>query len=135
MAIIDRDELYFLEDGTYEWQDKPFSGIAREYRPDKSVVSESEFVDGMQDGFTRGYYPSGKLYTETHWVKNSHHGPARVWYENGQMERDALYEHGILVKEKKWDDSGQLLKDFQITEDHPLFKILESRRLRNKLPS
>jgi len=127
---IDEDDLYVLEDGTYEWQDKPFTGIACEFREDGSVINETEYVNGMQEGIARCYHPSGKLYCETNWVKNSLHGRARDWYENGQIERDALYEYAILVREQKWDDNGKLVKDFRITEDHPLFKILMHRRNR-----
>jgi antitoxin component YwqK of YwqJK toxin-antitoxin module len=128
MLIINADELYVLDDGTKEWHDKPFTGIAREYRSDGSTVSDTEYLNGLQEGVARSYHPSGTLYSEDHFVNDGFHGLSREWNESGQLVREALYEHGILVSEKKWDESGCLMEDFTLTENDRLFKTLQDYR-------
>jgi antitoxin component YwqK of YwqJK toxin-antitoxin module len=129
MLIVDDDELFVLEDGTIEWKDRPFTGIAKEFRSDGSVVSEIEYVNGVQQGAARHYHPSGKLYSEDWFVGNSRNGPSHEWNEAGSLVLDAMYEHGILIREKRWNDEGELIEEYAISENDPLFKTLQDMRL------
>ena len=58
--IIDDDDLYLAEDGSYEYQDRPFTGTARHRTRNGAVVSEIEYANGLQDGLARYWYPSGE---------------------------------------------------------------------------
>jgi antitoxin component YwqK of YwqJK toxin-antitoxin module len=131
MIVIDDDELFWLYDGTYEWQDRPFTGIARSYYTNGDVSGEIEYVDGLQHGLARFFYAPGKLMGESHWRKNSLHGPKSEWFPSGNVRREALFEHAYLVRDRQWDESGNLMKDFTLTEDHPNFRLLEMSRKRH----
>jgi antitoxin component YwqK of YwqJK toxin-antitoxin module len=128
MTTINDDDLYLAEDGSYEYQDQPFTGIARQYRRDGTLLSEIAYVNGLQEGLARWWYPSGELNGEEYFVRNSRHGPSREWYPDGRLKRDTLYEHAIVVREQKWDENGKLVRDFTLTEDNPLFQILQGFR-------
>jgi hypothetical protein len=44
MKTIDEDELYCTEDGSYEYEDQPFTGLARDYSKDGKLISETVLV-------------------------------------------------------------------------------------------
>jgi antitoxin component YwqK of YwqJK toxin-antitoxin module len=129
MMEIDDNELYLTDKELYEFQGQPFSGKAVEHSPDGVLIGANEYVDGMLDGVSRVWYPSGRqLKEEEHFRRNSRHGPSREWFEDGRPKRDTLFEHSIRVSEKKWDESGNLVRNFVLSEEAPLFKVLEKRR-------
>lgn len=128
MVTINDDELYLTERDLWEYQGRPFTGRAREYSPDGALIGESEYVDGMLDGVLRVWYPSGQLHEEEHFRANSWHGVSREWYEDGKLKRETLLEHGICVQERRWDEGGNLISDYVLTEDNPKFTRLEQLR-------
>jgi len=128
VVTINEDDLVVDEDGTYVWQDQPFTGTARQYTRDGALISENSYVNGIQEGPARYWYPSGEPLGEEHFANNSRHGPSREWYRDGKPKRDAVYEHAVLVRDKQWDEKGNLGRDFQLTEEDPLYGILQSLR-------
>jgi len=128
MITINDDELYLMEDGSYEYQDQPFTGVARSYSPEGVLVSEIEYVDGLQDGVARYWYPSGEILGEEHFRRNGRTGVSREWYRDGRLKRETVFEHSIRVREKEWDEEGKLGRDFVLTEENPLFRTLEDFR-------
>jgi antitoxin component YwqK of YwqJK toxin-antitoxin module len=61
-------------------------------------------------------------FTETSWYKNGQkmslahfnddmqlHGITTWWYENGQKEAETLFDNGIPVYIKRWDENGYIL--------------------------
>ncbi len=129
MDTIDDDELlYNMKDGAFEFHDQPFTGVARHRSAEGSLLSEIEYANGLQHGAARYWYPSGELLGEEYFQRNGRTGLSREWYKNGKPKRETLFEHSIRLREKKWDEEGNLVRDFVLTEDKPLFKTLQEFR-------
>lgn len=128
---INFDELDFTDDLINTWNGKPFTGIAFEYNGQGKLISEVSFVDGIEHGIARDWYPSGQLKKETYLMWGGLHGVSREWFENGRLKSEAYGEYAILIKRKIWDEDGNLILDKHISENDPLYKILQSRRQRN----
>lgn len=129
MLTIDDEDLYLAPDGySYEYEDRPFTGVALRHSHDGQLVSEIHYVDGMLDGDARYWYPSGERLREEHFERNSHTGLAREWYRDGQLQRETLFDHSIRLREQRWDERGRLVHDFVLTEGDPLFRTLQTLR-------
>jgi hypothetical protein len=128
---VNIDDVVLVDD-LYEYQDRPFTGRAREYSPDGVLIGELDFVDGMLDGDSRGWYPSGQLKDEEHFRANGRHGLAKEWYESGKAKRETLFEHSIVVRDREWDENGNVIRDYVLDENAPQFKRLEARRRASK---
>jgi antitoxin component YwqK of YwqJK toxin-antitoxin module len=126
--IIDDDDLYLAEDGSYEYQDQPFTGMARHRTRSGAVVSEIEYANGLQDGLARYWYPSGEPLGEEHFRANGRTGLSREWYPTGQLKRETLFEHSVRVREQQWNERGELMHDYVLTEDQPLYRTLQDFR-------
>ena len=137
MTEIDADDLlYSMEEGIFLHDGEPYTGLAREYRPAGTLVEESTYLDGVQTGPARYWYPSGQRRGEENFLNNGLHGPCKEWHPNGQLRREAVFEHSILVRDRTHDEAGRLVGEFQLTENDPMFKILEaSRRIDRKTNS
>jgi len=128
LTIDDKELLYNMTDGSYEYQDRPFSGVARRYSRHGTLLSEIVYVNGLQDGPARYWYPSGELMGEESFRRNGRSGVSREWHRNGKVKRETEFEHSIRVREKQWDESGQIVRDFTLSKDDPLYKTLEQYR-------
>ena len=129
MLTIDDEELYLAPDGhSYEYEDRPFTGVALHHSRDGQLVSEIHYVDGMLHGGARYWYPSGERLREEHFERNSHTGLAREWYRDGQLKRETLFDHSIRLREQQWDERGRLVHDFTLAKSDPLFRTLQTLR-------
>jgi antitoxin component YwqK of YwqJK toxin-antitoxin module len=128
MIRVNFDNLDYTDEGLHVWQGKPFTGIAYENFPNGQRQSEVTFIDGIKNGTTREWYPSGHLETEQHIVHGSKHGECREWFENGQLKIETTYEFGILVRKKVWNETGELVQEFEITEHDNLYSVLQTFR-------
>jgi antitoxin component YwqK of YwqJK toxin-antitoxin module len=126
--IIDDDDLYLAEDGSYEYQGKPFTGTARLRARNGVVVSEINYVDGLLHGLARYWYPSGEPRGEEHFEGNGRTGPSREWYPTGQLKRETAFEYSVRVRERQWNEAGELMEDYVLTEDQPVFRTLQKLR-------
>ncbi len=124
---INHDDLDYTDELIFEWQEKPFTGIAYELEDD-TLQSEISYIDGVQQGITREWYLSGQLKIECLYKNGSLHGYYREWFKNDQMKTDRLYELAVLVRKKDWDVNGVLLEDFEIDEQHQQYSLLEKLR-------
>ena len=116
------DDLYYL-DG------KPFTGVA--YIMDDSgdwVQGEIEFKDGSESGVKREWWETGKLAYEGTLRGGRVHGKKRRWHYNGQLAEEGEYEYGIPVRERSWDEEGQLLEDYQLRETDPDYQRIQRYR-------
>lgn len=111
---INYDELDVSDDGQlHTYDDKPFTGIAYEEDHGGRLLAEDSFVGGVRNGASLTYYPTGNLQAEENLQGGGLEGLCRYWYENGQLRAEKIYDkHSILVKERTWNDSGELTKDW-----------------------
>ncbi len=130
IPTINEDDLYLCEDGSYEWEDKPFTGIAQTFYEDGTLSGEERYVDGLLDGVSRYFYGPNQLLGIETFRRNCRHGEAKEWWANGKMRRDAQLDNGFLVREKRWNEDGALTVDFLLSEDDPQYELLRSARKR-----
>ncbi|HET7077925.1 MAG TPA: hypothetical protein VFM49_10800 [Chloroflexia bacterium] len=107
------------------WEGKLLTGVAYDLQPNGRVWSEVEYIDGYEEGIGRTWYPSGQLQDETTYHHGAKAGPERQWFENGKLKRETIFEHSIRVKERIWDEAGNLIRDFTIDEQHPSYARLQ----------
>jgi antitoxin component YwqK of YwqJK toxin-antitoxin module len=50
-------------------------------------------------------------------------GICKIWYENGQLKEESLEEWGITAKRKCWDEMGNLIEDYEISEKDNLYDL------------
>jgi hypothetical protein len=121
---VARKEIIYEQDARYYHAGELYSGWADSEH--HGFREELEFRDGFRWGPARVYNPDGRLIQESHYRMDLDHGFQRSWNDQGRLEYEAQYEHGILRKEREWDDGGNLIKDFELPDDD--LQLLEMRR-------
>lgn len=124
LRVPERDLRYNDEEGIFYYGDRPFTGTAFNTYADGSPMSESQYEDGLFHGTARGWWESGQLEAEGSFVFGGLHGKARKWHANGQLSEEEEYEHATLIRSKKWDEAGNLIKDYELKESDPGYKSL-----------
>src|SRR5687768_10965460 len=102
------DELSLEDDMKYTYKGQAFTGIAFELSEGGALWIEDSMVEGRGQGFSREYFATGHLKSAENLDEDSLHGLCKYWYENGQLEAGRVYEHGILVQERTWDENGNI---------------------------
>ena len=102
------------------FQGQPFTGVGYDLHPVEGyVVTEQEYRRGFEWGWVREFSPDGRIESEHHREYAVTHGPFREWYPDGRLKAEGVYEHGIPLWEKQWDEAGALTRDWRLTEDDP----------------
>ena len=128
-------EFRFLrhdDDGRMLYQGNLFTGVAVERRPNGQLATQTDYVDGIEDGWVRGWHENGLPRKETFYQKGRAVGVRREWYSNGQLKLEAEIEHGYCLWQKEWDEKGELVNDYVLTEDHVGYQFLQQRRERER---
>lgn len=114
LTRVNYDELDLTDDyQRYTYNGELFTGIAYAEDDDGRLLEEDSLIDGVKDGVCRTYYRSGYLQIEEHLHKGGIQGIRRYWYENGQLQTEKVYdEHQNLIKELRWNENGELIKDW-----------------------
>lgn len=71
-------------------------GLFVEYARSGQVLSEGEYVDGLEQGIWRDYYPNGQLAAEGEYVNGREEGVWRFWNEDGDPEEPVRYVNGTV---------------------------------------
>jgi antitoxin component YwqK of YwqJK toxin-antitoxin module len=124
---VPAEELDFDDDQVFHYQGMPFTGVAYEEEQDGGI-SETAYVEGLQEGTSRVRYSSGALKSEAAFYRGVGHGRARKFRENGTLESETIYEYGILVQSSEFDESGSLVERFELSEDSPNYALLHAYR-------
>jgi antitoxin component YwqK of YwqJK toxin-antitoxin module len=93
---------------------KPFTGTAFELYANGQLLGEVNFQEGLRHGVSQGWYPTGQREFENHLEGDVGHGLSQSWYESGQLRSQELYEYGIKLQERVWDEQGNLVKDYSL---------------------
>lgn len=110
------------------YQGRPFTGVVYELWPNGETRSEVSYLDGIQEGLARDWYDSGALESEATYKDGSLHGRMAEWNLDGMMQLEATYELGVLLEREERDERGLSTNKFELTESHPNYEILQSRR-------
>jgi antitoxin component YwqK of YwqJK toxin-antitoxin module len=105
--------------------DEPFTGIVYENWPDGTLRSETEIENGLRKGFDRNWYESGQPQAESYHDRSVKSGFSREWFENGQLKQEIIWEWGIMIQKRHWDENEKLISEYQITSDSLSFKTLQ----------
>jgi antitoxin component YwqK of YwqJK toxin-antitoxin module len=135
--VIERDAMqrvlasslaYDSSEDAYYLDGKPFTGVAFTAAKDGFERSESEYRDGLRWGPTREWYAPGQPKVESNYFRGVLHGAAREWHRNGALAEHGVYEFGIAIWEKQWDENGQLTKERTLKETDSAFGRLQRLR-------
>ena len=128
VLTVNHDEVDFLPGPVCYWHGKPFTGIGCDFASDGRLLSEVEYVDGVQSGLEKTYYPSGKLQAETPYRHGVTHGCSREWHENGRLKSETYYEYSVPTYAKVWNEAGQLVSEYTLGKEESAFALLQSFR-------
>ena len=124
-----------------KWQEKKLykigveNGFFKEYASDGSIISEGEYVDGVEDGswlysyldykeegkYNNGrrdgiwkhYFSDGKLRFEGEFIDGMPNGRHKLYWDNGNIKEEGNYVMG--AKEGEWKKNNEDGTPFLIT--------------------
>lgn len=101
------------------YQGELFTGEVEERLGDR-VISLDVYVDGVPDGIEREWYNDGTLRSEGLIRAGRAVGYCRAWHQNGTPVEEQLFnDGGFLVKERKWDEQGNLTRNGEVASRGP----------------
>ena len=125
MIKVDYEQLEPSDDHlVLVYEEMPFTGIALEKSELGQMLTETSFVNGQRNGISKEWSDSNVLIREQHFVFDALHGQARQWHDNGQIWTEGLYELGICLHEKEWNECGEIVRDYQLNEACEQFRTL-----------
>lgn len=119
---------YDPESGRFTRGGTPFTGVVFSCWPDGRLEAESELRDGLNWGFSRSWRSTGGKLGEAEMRAGVLHGRAKEWHKNGQLAADGEYEYGIALWEKKWDEGGELVSEYELKPSDRRYRDLVQRR-------
>jgi hypothetical protein len=109
------------------FEGKPFTGVAFEEDEDGSLA-EDQFAEGLASGLSRKWSLQRQLIEERQLLGGALHGTVREWSTHGLLLRHATYESGICLTDRRWNEAGELINDYQLPADHPYQNTLKLMR-------
>jgi hypothetical protein len=82
---------------------------------------EVELREGMKWGRAQEWYRSGGLREDAEFALDVYSGRVRKWREDGSLISDQIYELGLRIESKCWDEAGRLVEDYRIADDDPSY--------------
>jgi antitoxin component YwqK of YwqJK toxin-antitoxin module len=119
---------YNEEDDRRSYASLLFTGVAYFLAKDGQLMYECEYRDGRKWGRAWEKYVNGTLYLERHYFDGLLHGEQREWHEDGRLAEEGLWEFGICLSSKKYDQEGVLQSTFLLTPSHALYRCLLQQR-------
>ncbi|WP_239384287.1 toxin-antitoxin system YwqK family antitoxin [Delftia tsuruhatensis] len=108
----------------------PFNGVGFDNFADGSVIEyETEYKNGFPHGMKKKWYKNGELAYSISYFNGLKHGEENHWYPSGQSKLFAVYEYGVKVNSILWNENGEVVERFSISQDSINFTILQKRRL------
>ncbi len=92
----------------YGGRKNPFSGTDSIFKKD-TLVSVTNYKNGLEDGLVYIYYPNGQIECESFFMKGFKEGREICYEEDGQVCVESFYKKGKLEgNEKKYYDNGSI---------------------------
>ena len=87
-----------------------FDGPMIRWNENCSIVSETNYENGMIHGYWKEYYPNGKLMHYVEYFYGQKNGVEQWYYENGNLKSESVYEYDTLISGAfYWDKEGNVL--------------------------
>ena len=107
-----------LKNGVLFFNDKAYSGIIKDFYPDKNLKTTSEYYKGKRHGFFFGFYANGQKWFERYYTGGLKKGTHKGWFQEGQrmfqyhFNNKGVYNGTV----KDWHLNGILGKHFNFVE-------------------
>lgn len=103
MQIDVRTKYFKYVDGLVEWQVGFFDT--------GELTIDQRKKDGLNYGHNRFWNKKGEVYINGFYSEpGKAHGPQKSWFVDGSLARDGLYEHGELIYDVMFDESGKIIE-------------------------
>jgi len=110
---------------------KPFTGLTYELYNSVQLAHYCFYKDGFSHGEYVKFYKSNNMKSKQYMEYGRITGKEEMWFESGNLKSVAIYDLGICLNLKEWDDKGNLIKEkLAPTEDD--IKNLNREREWNK---
>lgn len=129
MLRVKDEDLDYSDDQVCIFQDKPFSGVSYEMDGD-FLIGETTYLNGLRHGLSASWYPSGSKFIVEDFVNNYRHGKSFEWFESGAIKSETAYEYGIVLNIIIFDESGTIVKNYELLASDEGYNILTMRRKR-----
>ena len=123
-------EIDYPGDGYYYHDGQRFTGVEYFLNEEEGwVEAETEYVEGLPSGLKREWAgPDKQLLYEGEFRGGVLHGRKRRWTEDGTLIEDGEYEYGIPLWEKWWDEDGDLVREYELSETDGNYTLLQEYR-------
>jgi antitoxin component YwqK of YwqJK toxin-antitoxin module len=130
------DDLDYHHEGSELYKGKPFTGLVYDYDEGTGIqVSERSLYNGVIHGFSKYWHPSGHIKSEARHYHGGLNGELREWHENGNLKRIGVYWQSETLREKIWDDQGNLVKIYNVKDLRNHFNRIKDLKRHNILTS
>ncbi len=68
---------------------------------------------GILDGISQGFYENGCLKFEHNYRLGLKDKLWRYWFDNKQLKQSCIYENGKIIRDRIWNDKGQLIRNIE----------------------
>lgn len=86
-----------------------FTGLAYELDSSGKLVYYGYYKDGFEEGENIYIYSNGNIESCAIMKRGRVFGEMREYFENGKLKAITHSEYGVILKQKKWDESGNLI--------------------------
>ncbi len=129
IRVRDEDLDYGGERALYYFEGEPFTGLKYWMSDDgKTLEGECEYRGGMAWGRARGWYEPGRLECDEQFFAGHRHGLCLAWYPDGKLEQEAFFDCGTALWGTKWDEDGNVIKEFHVKESDAAYDVLVALR-------
>lgn len=108
------DSLFVLQNGILRYDKEPYSGIVKEYYPNRMLKSEATYHLGKRNGHYYGWHNNGTKWFERFYSNGTKTGAHVGWFEDSQQmflynfDKNGAY-HGAVMD---WHSNGIMASHF-----------------------
>lgn len=90
-----------------EYKNGILDGPHLEWYKNGTLKKKGNYTNGKLSGISQVWYESGKLCLNEKYVNGEQHDTLTVYFETGAIRRREIYNEGIMVSGKVYNESGQ----------------------------
>lgn len=106
VCSVSIDDIDYTDDLYVVYEGDPFTGEVVDRYPNGQLCKVQAYENGRPRGLERTFYPDGTIESEYWNADGGWHGVGRTWFPNGQPESETQYDHGQVVRRKRWSEDG-----------------------------
>jgi antitoxin component YwqK of YwqJK toxin-antitoxin module len=103
------------------WKDGVENGVKKSYYENDSSLTSSlntigTFKNGIENGVQLQYYENGQLGDSMNIIEGKREGIEKEWNQDGKLDLIFIYKNGDLIRQKKYNESGKLIRDTSLVQ-------------------